>query len=302
MKKFPQILLAGLLCCSLLSGCNKENESAPSEIVGSDVSDIEDISTFPIEICGIKLNKAVERAVSLSPAATEIICELGFADKLVGVSNYCDYPDGISAPKLGSSENPDLQEIMRLMPDVVFTISPLSERETYLLQQAKIAVLKIPVPLSMEGYSEMYGEIAAAFYGKETVAESDEQKSDKIGVDARKALETAAQGVELGSFVYVTEKLAIAGADTFEGAVLGLAGTNVCMDSGYISAGDYRGESPAYIIADSALTEGNISANATLKAMIDNGAEVRFVTARCFERPSARTAEIFAELRGATSE
>lgn len=302
MKKISEIIVVGLMCCALLTGCNKENNSTPSEIVGSDVSDTESIAAFPVEVCGIKLDKAVERAVSLSPAATEIICELGFADRLVGVSDYCDYPEDISVPGLGSSENPDLQGIMRLQPDAVFTISPLSERETYLLQQAKIAVLKIPAPLSMEGYSDMYSQIVSAFCGKETVDGTDELKSDRTGASACKALETAANGIQLGSFVYVNEKLALAGADTFEGAVLGLVGTNVCVDSGYVAVGDYRGESPAYIVADNALTEDDILADTTLKAMIDNGAELRFVTSRCFERPSARTAEVFAELREATSE
>ena len=35
------------------------------------------------------------RIVSLLPSATEIVCELGLADQLVGVSHECDYPDSI---------------------------------------------------------------------------------------------------------------------------------------------------------------------------------------------------------------
>ncbi len=297
MKKFPLTVIAGLLCCSLLSGCDKENDSIPSEIIGSDSSRTEEISAFPVETCGMELKKAVERAVSLSPAATEIICELGFADKLVGVSDYCDYPEGISAPKLGSPENPDLQEIMRLMPDAVFTISPLSERETYLLQRAKIAVLDISNAATVEGYAGMYSEIAAAFYGKETVGEKGGRKSDEIGDNARKSLEKAAEGINLGTFVYITEKLTIAGSDTFESAVLGLAGSNACTGSGFIKGEDYSGETPAYIIADSALSTAKLKGDAKIKAMIDNGAKVCFVTSQCFERPSARTAEVFKEIR-----
>ncbi len=297
MKKFPLIVISGLLCCSLLSGCDKENDSIPSEIIGSDSSQTEEISAFPVETCGVKLTKAVEKAVSLSPAATEIICELGFSDKLVGVSDYCDYPEGISAPKLGSPENPDLEEIMRLMPDAVFTISPLSERETFLLQQAKIAVLDITNAATVEGYAGMYSEIAAAFYGKETVGDKGGRKSDEIGIKARKSLEKAAEGIELGTFVYVTEKLTIAGSDTFESAVLGLAGSNVCTGSGFITGESYSGEAPAYIIADSALSTAKLKGDAKIKAMIDSGAKVCFVTSRCFERPSARTAAVFEEIR-----
>lgn len=297
MKKFSGIILAAVLGCIMLSGCDKNNDSIPSEILGSDVSQMSEIAAFPAESCGVKLTKAVERAVSLSPAVTEIICELGFADVLVGVSDYCDYPESMSAPKMGSSENPNLDEIIRLMPDAVFTISPLSERETYLLQQAKIAVLDIPNAATVQGYAEMYSEIAAAFYGKETVGEKGGRKSDEIGSNARKSLEKAAEGIKLGTFVYVTGKLTIAGEDTIESAVLGLAGSNAYTGSGFISGESYTGETPAYIIADNTLSIAALKGNAAVKAMIDDGAEMCFVTSQYFERPSARTAEVFAEIR-----
>src|SRR6266403_5451478 len=34
----------------------------------------------------------VMRIVSLLPSATEIVCELGLGDRLVGVTHECDYP------------------------------------------------------------------------------------------------------------------------------------------------------------------------------------------------------------------
>ncbi len=45
-----------------------------------------------------------ERIVTLLPSATEIVCELGLRDRLVGVTHECDYPPGVeSLPHVTSS-------------------------------------------------------------------------------------------------------------------------------------------------------------------------------------------------------
>lgn len=293
MKTFLKKILCVILCVTMLSGCSKED--VPDEIsVASGES--APSSSFPAKSCGVTLQKAPEKLVSLSPAVTEIICELGFKDKLVGISDYCDYPGGLAAKKVGSTENPNIDEIIDLKPDAVFTLSALSERETYMLGQANIAVLTAEPPKNMEGYSALYKEIAAAFYGKEKLSgEKETERAVQTGADARSAIEKAAGSVKLESFVYVTEKLTVAGTDTFESAVLSLSGENVCKESGYVSA-DKAASAPKYIIADDSLSQTDISANDTLNGFIQGGAEVRFVNASAFERPTARTQNVFKEL------
>lgn len=304
LLKFPiMAIIGGTL---LLTGCDREEEesSLPSEIVvsGEDVSEPEKLP-FPVNTCGVKLEKAVERAVSLSPATTEIICELGFRDVIIGVSGYCDYPEGMSVQSVGSTENPDINAIIALKPDAVFTLSELSEREAYALDQAGISVLTAAVPTNMEGYTALYKDIASAFYGRElTDSQKEVSKALQIGKDARSALEKAAQSVEPYTFVYVTEKLTIAGADTFESAVLSLAGENKYTGSCYLTVDELECETPTFVIADSALSEDDINYNEKLSELIYNGAELRFVNSRCFERPTARTAEVFANLAAETHE
>lgn len=303
MKHFLKASVCMLLCGTLLCGCSRDGDqsSAPDKISVSDTESVKQSSPFPVSSCGVRLEKAVERAVSLSPATTELICELGFKDRLVGISDYCDFPEGLSAPKVGSTENPDIDTIVELAPDAVFTLSELSERERYTLNQANIAVLTAQPPKNMEGYSALYKDIAAAFYGKETTdSEKGTEKAVEIGSNARLALEKAAKDVSLESFVYVTEKLTVAGADTFENAVLGLSGKNVCGGTGYVSA-DSITESPQFIIADDSLDYDSLSGDETLSGYIEGGAQVKFVDASAFERPTARTADIFGEISGAAA-
>lgn len=306
-NKFLKISFFAIISSTLLlTGCDREGEesSLPSEIVvsGGDISEPEKLP-FPVNTCGVRLEKAVERAVSLSPAATEIICELGFQSALVGVSGYCDYPENLSVQSVGSTENPDINAIIQLRPDAVFTLSMLSEREAYTLDQAGIAVLTATVPTNMEGYTTLYKEIASAFYGKElTDSQKEVTKALQAGKDARSALEKAAQTVEHYTFVYVTEKLTIAGADTFESAVLSISGENKYTGGGYLTVEELDCETPTFLIADSTLSEDDINNNEKLSDLLYNGAELRFVNSRCFERPTARTAEVFANLTASAPE
>ncbi|RMG67943.1 MAG: hypothetical protein D6710_10775, partial [Nitrospirae bacterium] len=61
-----------------------------------------------------------ERIISLAPSITEILFSLGLGDRVVGVTNFCDYPkEALKRPKIGGMTNPSLEAIVRLRPDIV---------------------------------------------------------------------------------------------------------------------------------------------------------------------------------------
>lgn len=292
--------ITALALCALLAlgGCAKNREpSVPDELKVNVLPTETEESVFPVTVGGAELYAAAERVVSLSPAVTEIIAEMGFADRLCGISTYCDYPALTDTETVGSSENPDLDKITAIKPDLVFTLSGLAERDIYALNSAGIAVAELKAPQSLEEYALLYRDIAAAFYGSETDgSEKEAERAAVMGNSARSALEAAA-GKSLGSFVYVTEKLMLAGENTFEDAVLSLVGDNLCRSAGYTSPEDLGEISPRYIVADSALSLNELRSDEAIAAMLDKGAVPLFVTSRCFERPTARTAEIFGEIK-----
>jgi len=61
------------------------------------------------------------RIVCLIPSTTEILCGLGLAGALVGVSAYCVEPREVvrTLPRVGGEKNPDLERIAALHPDLV---------------------------------------------------------------------------------------------------------------------------------------------------------------------------------------
>ena len=68
----------------------------------------------------IRIPQPIRRIVSLSPSSTETIYALGLQDRLVGDTDYCDYPpDAQKKTKVGGPTNPSLEVIASLHPDLV---------------------------------------------------------------------------------------------------------------------------------------------------------------------------------------
>jgi len=71
----------------------------------------------------VAIDQAPQRIVSFGPSITEILFALGLEEKVVGVSNYCDYPEAAKLKaKVGDAFNPSLERIVELEPDLVLTV------------------------------------------------------------------------------------------------------------------------------------------------------------------------------------
>lgn len=73
----------------------------------------------------------VKRIVSLAPNLTEIVYALGIADKLVGDTDYCDNPpEAKSKPHVGNPQNPSIEAIVALHPDLVLAADSINRADT----------------------------------------------------------------------------------------------------------------------------------------------------------------------------
>jgi iron complex transport system substrate-binding protein len=80
------------------------------------------------------------RIVSTSPSITETLFALGLGDRVVGVSQYCRYPDEARRlPKVGTFLDPDVELIVRLRPELVIVHAGPSGAER------RLQALRIPV-------------------------------------------------------------------------------------------------------------------------------------------------------------
>lgn len=69
----------------------------------------------------LHFDRAPQRVVSLVPSLTESLFDLGLGQAVVGITDYCIYPEQATAalPRLGGTKDPDLTRIIALQPDLV---------------------------------------------------------------------------------------------------------------------------------------------------------------------------------------
>jgi iron complex transport system substrate-binding protein len=137
-----------LLCLPLLNvGCRQP--SPPGENSGSlrnDEREFVDEAGRKVRIPG-----NVNRIVSLAPNLTEIVYAVGAGNRLVGDTEYCDYPvEAKSVAKVGDTMHPSIERIIALKPQVVL-VSTASQLEAFTGQLAEQGIaVYVTNPRSLE--------------------------------------------------------------------------------------------------------------------------------------------------------
>ena len=81
----------------------------------------------------VTLEKAPQRIVSLAPNVTEILFALGLGDKVVGVTNFCNYPEEAKQKeKVGMLLNPNIEKILTLKPDLIVWNTEGENKQTFI--------------------------------------------------------------------------------------------------------------------------------------------------------------------------
>ena len=81
---------------------------------------------FPLEVVDqagrtVRVDKLPEKIISLAPSNTEILYALGLEDRLVGVTEYCDYPEAAKQkPEIGGYSTVDIERVVDAEPDLIF--------------------------------------------------------------------------------------------------------------------------------------------------------------------------------------
>ena len=163
-----------------------------------------------------------QRIISLVPSVTELIFGLGGQDRLVGVTDFCDWPvEAKRKPSVGGMISPSLETIVTLRPDLVVATDSGNRQETF----AQLDRLRIPVFLVHANRLAEVRDVTArlgVLTGRETaVAPLVERFDARI-----RAVAAAVAAAPRPRVLYVLwpEPLIVPGRDAIVTELIGLAG------------------------------------------------------------------------------
>src|SRR5437867_3288188 len=111
------------------------------------------------------------RIISLAPSNTEILYSLGVGNEIIAVTRLCDFPEEAKLKeKVGGWIDPEINKIVSLNPDVVFTSTFLQESIVQILKRRGINV----VHLDMRTLDQVFESILKM--GKEVSRENEANK------------------------------------------------------------------------------------------------------------------------------
>jgi iron complex transport system substrate-binding protein len=165
-----------------------------------------------------------QRIVSLAPANTEILFALGLGDKVVGVTDYSDYPpEATLKPNVGRYDTPNIEQILTADPDLILADSIHKAEIIPQLESHGLTVVTI-APATFEDIFDsirMVGEITGT-----------EEKADKLLSDMQARVEaitektTALPESEIVSVFYLVwhDPLMTSGGDTLINEMIEMSG------------------------------------------------------------------------------
>ena len=178
-----------------------------------------------LRLCGSSadnLSKPPQRIVSLSPNLTEIIFALGLGDRVVGVSNNCDWPaEAKTKPKMGSFWQPNTEVIINARPDLV--VCETIEQQRAIADTLKRTRLNV-LSLRVESIDELFAAIQSIGRATDSNTAAEQLATDiKKQIDQIRERTSPAQKVKV-LWVMQTEPVRVAGVKTFINEIIELAG------------------------------------------------------------------------------
>jgi iron complex transport system substrate-binding protein len=252
LKKLVIFCLAAVLFTGLLTSCGKTPEStaaASTAVITDQLGRTVTLTT-----------NNPQHIISLAPSNTEILFALGLGDRIIGVTDFDNYPpEAKTKPSVGGYTDPNIEKIIASEPDLILGTEAQSA-DTY--QQLESKGLTV-VALSPQTLDDVLATIT--LLGKIT---GKAKEAAKLTAAMQKRIKAVTDKTSKLSpdmkprvfYIIWNDPLMTAGAGTFIDELINKAGgTNIAGDlTSYptISLENVLTANPQVIIAGSGMGEG----------------------------------------------
>ncbi len=211
MKKILSLLMIFTLVLTFVA-CGpsekEENVVEASEVANEAVERAEEVSgladtVYPLTLVDGKDREVVitsepQTVISLAPSITETIYALGLEERLIGRTEFCNYPEAATGiASMGKISDPSVELIIAANPDLVIASTHYSEEVLTKLEEAEITVVVLIAQKSFEGAYEVIEKAGSIFNANNEAA--------NVIVDMKYDVEgvlSAVEGAEKKSIYY----------------------------------------------------------------------------------------------------
>jgi iron complex transport system substrate-binding protein len=190
VKKWGLFGVVLLLSMVIIVGCGTQEQSTQGkESSQTEVVDKDNGETFPITITDdanqeVTIDKEPETIVSIQASNTEIAFALGLGDKIIGVSDYDNYPkEALEIQKVGAQDiNAEL--VLSLLPDMALVTDYHYKTHPDVLKKFEEAGIDVIVVGGATSFEDTYSNIE--MIGAATGSKSE---AEEIITDMKKRLQ-----------------------------------------------------------------------------------------------------------------
>ncbi len=177
----------------------------------------------------VQIEKVPQRIISLAPSHTEILFALGCADRIVGVTRYCNYPDEAKEKEIiGGFATPDIDKIIALKPDLILAFGTLQKLLVTELEDRGQTVFWL-YPHTVEDILESFERIGEITGTAAAAKELKKRIEEKIRVVQENVKDIPEREKVTVFRVMSLDPLGTIGGDAFQTDVYRLAGgRNIC--------------------------------------------------------------------------
>lgn len=178
LNKFTLVLLLIVFALGLTACGNAENIGKESGFGSNSSSVSYEETKYPVTITDsfgteVTLEKEPKKVISIAPNITEIIFRLNAEDKLVGRTDYCDYPaEAQGIESIGTLRNPDIEKIISLEPDLVIASTHFNEENAQKLESAGIKIISLYEENDVSGVYTMIETLGTALNKNDAAKET----------------------------------------------------------------------------------------------------------------------------------